>query len=939
MRTGHIVQNVMNTEPIVFKQGEENGIVIERDNFERSIFRNQYQQAIDIFNRLWKYQRTLIPQGDEDCAKAHNDFGVDNHFSNIIAFCGDRGEGKSSCMSSFATTLTDKSARDNALTIFPKLSEYENFKIEWLDVIDPSFFDTSHNLLELLIGRMYAKTEALYKEKDSDNSCTKAYKFRLLLEQFQKVKKDIAMVEKNGNIYDSLEEISDLAAGVHLKSDLKTLFKYYLDCVDKDCLLICIDDLDLNISEGYKMAEMLRKYLICPYCVILVAVKVEQLIEVIATALKKEVKDSEIKWEQCLIMAQKYVTKLLPREQRVVMPNSLDICERRIQIAENNKNPKFDAMTVKERIVQLIFQKTGYVFYNSQSTSPIIPRNLRSIRHLLGTLEVLPDARSEKWEDSEIGREVFQDYFYGTWATAYLSSEDYDFASRLSQYDDLITLNSFVVEYFAKRVKKADIEIKEHPKTDSKKQQSIEDVEGETYTGDYAPLYLQITNRTNTSANISVGDVMYILWLINTITVDPAIQNLIFFIKTTYSMRLYSCYNEITGGKDSTLFPEIDHSVAHINIHKADSLYDRVNRMQRITNGSYFSYPEGSLLSNKRDSILIDFRKVKEIYSILREEAKKEKEERRESYSQLVQLCEFLALCITIASTKENIEKKNFAREAKTPTFLGTFSHTASSAIFDFLNPFYALTNIKYSYHRFDEILSDTPNNYNDNDPSQQNKLYGIAEDCKDSLLVQMKHIREGVYKDKWEMHGLVSDAIIRVSDIQWAIYEELLRQYHTHRVGSIAEKIYHAYGDIQKLNITLYPRLTINDGKVVKGHDADEVKFEFLSILRSFLVKPENASQLNAIITITEADELLADTTQFLENIHRAIARIYDWPIAGDEVKSVIKKASLLAKSQQSSFSARLGKVFKSKDLYTREQVMEKIGQIRDIYMTARAK
>ena len=50
----------MNAKPIIFRKGEENGIVVERDHFENSIMLNQYQQAIDIFNRLWAQQYKQI---------------------------------------------------------------------------------------------------------------------------------------------------------------------------------------------------------------------------------------------------------------------------------------------------------------------------------------------------------------------------------------------------------------------------------------------------------------------------------------------------------------------------------------------------------------------------------------------------------------------------------------------------------------------------------------------------------------------------------------------------------------------------------------------------------------------------------------------------------------------------------------------------------------
>lgn len=143
----------MNERTIIFRLGEENGIVIQKNSFDTSLFLNQYQQAINIFNHLWKEQ--------EEWAKSSSTSPyLDNQFSNVIAFCGDRGEGKTSCMSSFATILTDEQARKNACTTddnqLPPITIPTDFlrpqEIEWLDTIDPSFFDTKHNLLELLLG-------------------------------------------------------------------------------------------------------------------------------------------------------------------------------------------------------------------------------------------------------------------------------------------------------------------------------------------------------------------------------------------------------------------------------------------------------------------------------------------------------------------------------------------------------------------------------------------------------------------------------------------------------------------------------------------------------------------------------------------------------------------------------------------------------------------
>mgnify|MGYP006333770595 CR=1 FL=1 len=235
----------MNERTITFRLGEENGIVIQKDSFETSLFLNQYQHAIEIFDHLWNEQQAN---------SSSNSPYLDNQFSNVIAFCGDRGEGKTSCMSSFATILTDEKVRAEAEK---EMRFPEKFiscdKIEWLDTIDPSFFDRKHNLLELLLGRMYANVSRRSQGNISNNDRDKSYDRRLLMEQFERVKSDISKIAKNDKIYDSLEEISDLAAGVNLKSDLQELFHRYLTYVGKKCLLICIDDLDLNISEGYEM--------------------------------------------------------------------------------------------------------------------------------------------------------------------------------------------------------------------------------------------------------------------------------------------------------------------------------------------------------------------------------------------------------------------------------------------------------------------------------------------------------------------------------------------------------------------------------------------------------------------------------------------------------------------------------------------------------------
>lgn len=909
----------MNAKPIIFRKGEENGIVVERDHFENSIMLNQYQQAIDIFNRLWSQQYKQIEKLDKSSG-VENDIWIDNKTSNIIAFCGDRGEGKSSCMASFATMLTDKNAQTEAKTVlaFPKDKNNNDLllspdKIEWLDVIDPSFFDDKHNLLELLLGRISLKAEDKIK-RGCENDCSNTCAHRGLMEQLQKVKKCISVMapKKDNTVYDTIEEMSELAAGMQLKTELQTLFKCYLKFVGKECLLICIDDLDLNISEGYTMAEMLRKYLINPYCIILVSVKVEQLIDVIATAHHKEVKGSGISWAQCKQMAQKYSEKLLPREQRIALPIVNDFCERELKIesADGEQEIIKHKFSVKEKVVQMIFQKTGYVFYNTQYLSPIIPTNLRNLRHLIGLLYTLPDARNEEWKDNEIGREAFKDYFFNTW-TLRLNEKDRVFAHQLASYDDLPTMNAFVVEYFALRVKHEKIEIEN---TDIK--------------DEFTNLYLNIVSKQNTASNISYGDVMYVLWLINKLSLNKDVQNLIFFIKTVYSMRLYACYNLISRS-EADLYPPTSDVENVVSIHKADTLYEHVNQLQKLVNGSYFTYPQGVFLPKNdekavnRDKKPIPFDIIISGLKDLSAEYKNAETRKTEKFRKKLILFEILALCITRTVTeKEQLEDKGYNRIDKVPAFLGGFSPSAKYAIFDFLLPFYSLCNIEYAYNRYNAILHEVDDN---------NSFYDIAKATKGSLLSKLLTLSKK--KNEWEQkHYLISDAIIRITDVQWAIYDELLRTKNLHKNGD--DSMISAYGKIIELKIKLFPLVRKDD----TNHKAHILKFESIAKL-SELIKEVGWENLNKYLYISREFIVQDDVNTFMNNFIAAITLMPNRPISGAEIKNLILEEAALTEKQKASLTARLGHIFKAKEMYPKNYILNNSIAIQAIYKAAKKK
>ena len=78
------MRDLKNLEPIVFVEGDEDRVVIEKENYGTSLFSSQYTTAFGILKRL-------METSDEECYPGQGN-------SRIIAFCGDRGAGKTSCM-------------------------------------------------------------------------------------------------------------------------------------------------------------------------------------------------------------------------------------------------------------------------------------------------------------------------------------------------------------------------------------------------------------------------------------------------------------------------------------------------------------------------------------------------------------------------------------------------------------------------------------------------------------------------------------------------------------------------------------------------------------------------------------------------------------------------------------------------------------------------
>lgn len=797
---------------VKYYKGEEKIVVVEKKDYAESIFSEQYAQALRLFDKIQNRPMDEVP--------------------NLLAFCGDRGEGKTSCMATVCHIINHLQEKDTmsyvkSLGIDADTISKRRFDI--LPIIDPAFFDKNHNVLELLLGHLYSSFKA--KENENDD-----YQNRnAVVKCFQHAKRDLRHIDlEKGKeeMYDPLEELQALSAGVNLHKTIKKLFEEYLKYVGKDLLVISIDDLDLNMTEAYKMSEQVRKYLNNDKCIILVSVKVEQLIEAIENSIHQD--ENFPMTLDTSVMASKYVTKLIPTATRIEMPRVYDVCDWELKIYEDRDSsaPIEESRSVKEGIVRLIFNTSRYLFYNSKGgISPIVPNNLRSLFQLLGLLTTMDIYEGNK-ETLKINKHLFKSYFFKVWPRQ-LANYELRIINNIIEREESADLNKYVISELQERL--------------------AEDNQNKLIEAICVP--------SNYRYNVSLGDVLLLVTYLEQITFDEDLLRLLFFIKSFYSMRLYEKYDVITE-QEGMLFPEESTDGA---IYKSDAWFNSANVLQQMVAGAYFTYQSKDILAPQgkgekeqyRDYKVINGDALCRLYQNVKNGMQNYVtmgEHEKQVFQMNFKMAEFFAL--TVQSSIYTREAKSFRTIDRTeiaPYYLTPFNQNTGAYIFDVTAPFVNIINIKYTYRRFKDIAD----------------IYQFALDHSWSLLRQM--ITAAINKDKEEgnvdadfnevddlgysINRLLSNAILRNTEVITAVMEGMRSRRYSIRSS--------------KVNISMlrnfYERTVNTNMQTYRRHEGEDpyfIKFVFLNPIIEFLkVAPvEQFDEIYGYGPLKEIDSEITD-------------------------------------------------------------------------------
>lgn len=631
------------------------------DDFRDSIFREQYEQSVSLVDSYLK--------GLANMKKAPEKLvGSLESSNNIIVFDGERGSGKTSCMMSVVNMLTN----NDHSRLYRHFHYAANAKFDTIQMIEPAFFDKEKNILSLFIARLYRAF------RDLENTpCKKVIDNRIaseLNQQFVDTQRKLRCMFNNERNNDGLEYLVDMAAAVDIRNDIKKLVDLYLKYTDKEggMLLLMVDDIDLNDDNARLMAEQLRKYFIQPNMIVMMSMKVRQLFGILQRDYRSKYGSYGDGEEEIEIAerSERYLAKLLPAHQRIYMPEPATYMDAELEVknaAEWGYSME-DGIKVEQVIPELIFIKTRYLFYNTKKhVSYIVPRNLRDLRQLLKLLVQMPNFANENESIRHpYNKKQFLQYLMNDWRDINLKEEYRQYVDRIiavKRFDELnYEMISVLFESSGKKLEEKDVS--------------------------------NLIDRRNRAYNLSLGDVMTMIKLVESTIINDESRKFVFFLKSLYSIRLYEAYDSITSSNEQ-LHEDENYQV---KIQKPEHGLTK-NDYEAMTSGCLFNEEVYPLIPDTISEREVVRRKIS-IKSVagLMDYCVKHWEDARNKH--LTDLAEMVMLCIQYDDAKEIRDGKY---RLGVDLYYDSFGNS-EQFVFNLGALFFNLVRIDRCYRRFNAL-------------------------------------------------------------------------------------------------------------------------------------------------------------------------------------------------------------------------------------------
>ena len=404
-------------------------IMPERVNSPTEFFFNAYQEA-KLQLREIVMASAQIEKNEEKLFSAKKKIELLHKYpNNVIAFCAERGCGKTTAMLSFSNALEALDGPPNnnnaAKAFWGTISRDDdplNVRFIVMPPIDPSSMENSESVLQQIISQLFEDfCKEVKRNLNEYGSDRKHDKFDTIADKFQKCAQAIdslykAPENRTSLIEDELDQIAEIGQSAGLLLLLHELIDQYLTLIcgkdTKCCLVVQIDDADMDIGRSYQILEDVRKYLSLPRVIVLMATNIQQLETTVEQHFLQEYKQglkhsgSMITVGRCHAIAVLYLEKAIPHTRRIYLP---DIDETIRQHLSNLSVSYQDEAgkelmpegTYQKQLLNLLYQKTGMVFtFERDYLHNLLPSHMRELSQFLSFFTSMDDLREDCTPDS-----------------------------------------------------------------------------------------------------------------------------------------------------------------------------------------------------------------------------------------------------------------------------------------------------------------------------------------------------------------------------------------------------------------------------------------------------------------------------------------------------------------------------------------------------------
>lgn len=364
---------------VTFKRGD---VFETQEKFKTSIFRMVYDKGYQLVS-------DIVSNESEESQKG-----------NIIAFLGERGSGKTTAMLSFFKEL-------NNPNIFKKYGISPEHYFLTLEPVDASLLERKEDLAVIFLGEML---DNLLSDEISILNKNERFTgmYRSLLTKLEKAYESLHSIHslKEENEVYPLTALRNHTNSSKVRNQFAELVKEYLNYMalsnnrqlEKSYLVFAIDDLDMNIDQGFEMLEQLHRYLLVPNVIVLVAMKYEQM-ELLGNKAFHGLFPSRLEretysWEENYlnVTSKEFLDKMLPLHQRLYMSSIAKDDELMLTniVVDNEKE-----VDVREDVRYLLFtgiyRRTGLLFDGTiEERHYLEPKSVRELNDYYWFIEELP---------------------------------------------------------------------------------------------------------------------------------------------------------------------------------------------------------------------------------------------------------------------------------------------------------------------------------------------------------------------------------------------------------------------------------------------------------------------------------------------------------------------------------------------------------------------